>query len=88
MKRKITMRTTAAGPDCMYMADKTYDVPGDVAKAFVDGGYAAYANGQPAAEKSAPAPPPPATEPEAEAAPEPEAPTPPVKRTRNTGKKK
>lgn len=37
---KVTMRTTAAGPNGQMFPDKTYDIPSDQAKALIDGGYA------------------------------------------------
>lgn len=37
---RITMRSTAAGPGGAYNAGATYDVPADVADAFLEGGYA------------------------------------------------
>jgi hypothetical protein len=37
---QIKMKTTAAGPRGNYDADKVYEVPDDLASAFIDGGYA------------------------------------------------
>ena len=36
----IKMKTTAAGPDGIYAADKQYVVPDGLAQAWIDGGYA------------------------------------------------
>lgn len=43
MKRKVTMRTMAAGPDGVFLAGQEYVLKDKQARALVEGGYAFYA---------------------------------------------
>lgn len=37
---KVTMLTTACGPTAHHLAGHTYDLPDEVAQAYLEGGYA------------------------------------------------
>lgn len=53
MKRKVTMRTMAAGPDGVLLAGQEYLLDEKQARALIEGGYATWTKG---AYISAPAP--------------------------------